>query len=348
MHDPRQNPSDAERRAVAPQASALSLVPVKSDDNLAMPDGMQSLPEMAWCASADGTRFVGNARWHAVTGMADVRFALADWLEAMHADDRSHLAGDWANSVETGTALETVVRHRCAGGGFAWMQVRMQPVRDEIGAICHWFGVGADIDRLKTSEASAVLIANELAHRIGNIFAVVGGMLSLSAREQPEAAQFAKSTAARIAALATAHAFIWPPMLGGDAAPQQVSTLIGLLLLPYGTPDGPEISVSGDDAVVVGTAATCVTLIIHELATNAAKHGALSCRDGRLTVRLRRSPTHLTIIWSEHGGPAIVQPPTRTGFGTGLIDRVTRLGQVARARRWWRRDGLLMVLRLTL
>ena len=348
MHDPCQNPSVALRRAVALQSAALSLVPVDANNMLVMPDGMQSLPEMAWCASADGARLVGNTRWHAVTGMTDGSFVLADWLAAIHADDRSDFAEAWAHSLETGTDLEAIVRHGCSGGGFAWMQVRMRPVRDVVGTVCHWTGIGANIDRLKTSEASAVLIANELAHRIGNIFAVVGGMLTLSAREQPEAATFAKSTAERIAALATAHAFIWPPLLGGDAAPQQVSTLIDMLLRPYGTPDGPEITVSGDDAVIVGTVATCITLIIHELATNAAKHGALSCSDGRLAVRLRRSPTHLTIIWSEHGGPTILHPPTRTGFGTGLIDRVTRLGQVARARRWWRRDGLLRVLRVAL
>lgn len=332
----------------ADDRSGLVLVCTESAAAAILPDALQSLPEIAWCASADGATLAANARWHALTGMADGPFALADWVAAMHVDDRPGLTDDWVASIAAGTPLDAAVRYRCADGNFAWMQVRMAPVHDSVGAIGHWVGVGSGIDRLKASEARAALIADELAHRVGNIFAVVGGMLALSARAQPEAADFARATAARIAALATAHAFIWPPGQDGNAAPQSAGTLIDLLLRPYSTPDGPKIDVVGNGAVITGVVATCVTLIVHELATNAAKHGALSGRAGHLTVRLRATRTHLTVIWSEQGGPAIPHPPARSGFGTGLIDRVARLGQVAQMRRWWRPTGLIMVLRLAL
>ena len=309
-----------------------------------LPAALQMLPEMAWYASADGRLFVGNDRVLARTGKADAVFASADWLHALHEDDRSTVATSWAAGIATGAPFEAVARHRCTLGGFGWVQVRAVPVRDADGILLHWVAIATDVDDLKTKEARAVLIANELAHRNGNIFAVIAGMLALSTRAQPEAANFARTMAARIAALATAHAFIWPPTQCGDAPPQPVARLIELLVKPYGAPDGPQIVVAGNDAVVDGAAATCITLIIHELATNAAKHGALSSVDGRLDVRLRRTPTMLTIIWAERGGPGIVQPPSRSGFGTGLIDRVTRLGPVSRARRWWRPNGLVMAL----
>lgn len=348
MQDPHHSQDEAQHPGAAQQSISLSLVAAGQEVSPTMPEGLQMLPEIAWCASADGARFVGNDRLHAVTGTAAKLFSAADLLRVIHEDDRPALAQAWVNSVDTGTTLEAMVRLHCADGGFAWVLVRAAPVRDIVGMICHWVGIATVVDALKTGEAKAMLIADELAHRIGNIFAVVGGILALSARDQPAAADFACTTAARIAALATAHAFIWPPASGGDAAPQQVGSLIKLLLQPYDTPDGPQIVISGDEAVISGTTATYLTLIIHELATNAAKHGALSRNAGQLAVRLRRTRTRLVIIWSERGGPAILQTPARTGFGTGLIDRVARMGKVVRARRWWHHDGLVMGLRLTL
>jgi PAS domain S-box-containing protein len=341
MADPRQfsRPVHSSSEILAEPAQSVKLV---------LPEGLQALPEAAWCASADGQCFIGNDRWCASTGAAAAGFSLARWLQALHPDDQPASADAWDKSIATSGPFEAVVRVRRAEGDFGWMLARATLVRDGSGLPRYWAGIATDIDCVKAGEALTELVANELAHRIGNLFAVVGGMLSLSARGQAEVAGFARSTGARISALAQAHAFIWPPAAGGDAAPQSVTALISQLLDPYATPDGPQIDVGGDDVVIGRAMATCVTLAIHELATNAAKYGALSNESGRVAVRLRRRAGHMTILWVETGGPVIEHVPTREGFGTSMIDRLTRLGQTSRTRRWWRRDGLVMALNFRL
>ncbi len=313
-----------------------------------MPEGLQTLPEIAWCVTADGLFLVGNDRWSAVTGLAGTLFSSADWLQAIHVEDRPAASDAWSHGIASAEPFEAVFRLCRADGGHCWVVARVAPIRDDAGVVLYWTGVATDIDAVKTSEARSALIATELAHRIGNIFAVVGSMLALSARGQPEVAAFARATAARITSLGAAHAFIWPMDAGRDAAPPALTGLLGVLLDAYVTPDGPKIDVCGDNVPISAALASCVTLIVHELATNAAKHGALTSRDGHIAVRIRHSATGLMILWAERGGPAIDHRPTRTGFGTGMIDRIIRLTHGARARRWWRREGLMIALRFPL
>ena len=346
MQHPRYSPDDMRDILPYPQGPEQPHAVAGEVTAPFMPDGLRTLPEMAWCASADGRCFVGNDIWRSVNGSLDAAFSLADWTAATHADDRPVLIKTWTSSIADGSPFDAVLRHRGANGDVSWRQIRAVPVHVAAGAIDHWVGIASDVNRIKANETKMTVVADELSHRIGNIFTVIGGMLALSARDEPEATRFAQATAARIAALATAHTYIWPPAAGGDAAIQPVGSLITLLMQPYAVPGGPQVAVTGDDAILVGAAATCVTLLIHELATNAAKHGALSRPQGRVAIRMKRLGNQLTIVWSERGGPAIVNSPVRTGFGTGLIDRVTRLGPVTRTRRWWHHAGLMMVIRL--
>ena len=312
---------------------------------LVLPEGLRGFAEICWCASADGHSMVGNDRWHTVTGIAD---AGGDWTRAVHAEDRAALDACWRDSIANGTPFEATVRLDRTAGGCVWVLARAVAVLDGNGSVRHWLGTATDIDAIKTGTAEAQLIAAELAHRIGNIFAVVGSVLALSAREYPEAAEYSRTAAARIAALGTSHAFIWPAALAGEPTMQRAKGLIARLLQPYGDVGGPYIDQSGDDVAIDSATATCITLIVHELATNAAKYGSLSNRNGRLAVRLRRTPGHLTLLWSESGGPAITELPARSGFGSALTARLTKLGQVSHLRRRWRSDGLFLAIRFTL
>lgn len=315
---------------------------------LALPAGLKALPEMAWGAMADGRSFVFNDRWLAVTGMPEGVHHHDNWLAAAHPDDRAGLGAGWAASVAALAPFEAMFRLRRVDGSFGWVLARATAARGDGRVALRWIGTAVDIDAVKAGGDAAALLAGELAHRISNIFTIIGSVLSLSAREYPEAAAFADSTRARIEALAQAHSFIWPLSDGGDAAPQHAQQLIGLLVQPYAEPEGPLVTLSGDDAVIGDAAATWITLIVHELATNSVKYGALSCPTGRVAIRLRHSPTQLTVIWSETGGPTIAHAPVASGFGSALIDRVARLGQATPARRWWRPEGLALVIRFDL
>src|SRR5690606_1262546 len=187
--------------------------------------------------------------------------------------------------------------------------------------IVRWYGTCTDIDDLKRMEQAKELLSQELSHRIKNIFAVVSALIALSARRFPEARAFAAAVRRRISALARAHEFVRPhteasrPLVGS----RTLHAFLADLFKAYAGPDGAaRVRVSGDDASFDDQAATSVALLFHELATNAAKYGALTADDGWVELETRREADRFVLRWTEHRGPAIAGPPAETGFGTAL------------------------------
>ncbi|GGI76217.1 hypothetical protein GCM10007973_11280 [Polymorphobacter multimanifer] len=301
-----------------------------------------ALPEIAWVATDGGQHWHFNARWHAHTGLDAAACAGSDWLQAVHTDDREALGSGWQASMASGAPFEQSFRLRRHNSQYGWVLAR---AAFDIGT-ARWIGTAVDIDAIKSSESQATLLARELAHRIGNIFAVVGSVIAFSARSRPEAKDFAASAKARLAALAQAHEYAWPMTGANEAAPVRLQGLLELLLRPYAETDGPEVTITGVDAPLGPSTSTFVTLVVHELATNAVKYGALSSPQGRIAVRVRQSAEHLTLMWVESGGPPITAAPGQQGFGTALIDRAMKMGLASETQRRWRRRGLAIKLRL--
>ena len=191
---------------------------------------------------------------------------------------------------------------------------RAHPVRNEEGRIIRWMGTCTDIHTRKALSERLEIASSELTHRIKNIFAVIGGLLTLSAKEHPEAQAFADEFRERLSALSTAHDYARPNPKG--ATPQ--GTVLGIvrqLLSPYALEGRERIVVDGDDAPLQDSAATPLSLAVHELATNAAK------------------------CWSEHGGPP-VHEPEHFGFGSRLVDMTLRHQLGGELTRTWEPEGL--------
>src|SRR5690606_31556772 len=184
-------------------------------------------------------------------------------------------------------------------------------------------------------------LSRELSHRIKNIFAVIGSLVSLSARQQPAHKPFADGIKQRIAALGRAHEFVRPH--SEESRPEVLEiTLHGLvreILAPYPALDEERITLAGDDMKVDDRSATPLALLIHELATNATKYGALGGDTGTVEIRTELDDDHLMLHWLESGGPPAT-PPEQTGFGTVLCHLSTR-GQLGGEIDWrWGADGL--------
>lgn len=300
------------------------------------------MPQMVWSTRPDGFHDYYNARWYEFTGVPVGSTDGEAWNGMFHPDDQARARAKWSHSVETGEPYEVEYRLRHHSGDYRWTLGRAMPVRDAAGKITRWIGTCTDIDAAKRGAEQNELLSRELSHRIKNIFAVISGLIGLSSRHAPQLKPLAKDLQERIAALGRAHEFARPhsdqsrPALG-------TSTLRGLLtelFRPYPAFDEGRISIEGDDVVVDDRGATPVALAFHELATNAAKYGALSVPDGHVAVEIVRQGPALNIGWRESGGPAIPAPPERQGFGSRLAELsvVQQLGGTIT--RDWRPEGL--------
>lgn len=171
------------------------------------------------------------------------------------------------------------------------------------------------------------LVVRELRHRINNMFAVVNSLVLATARSQSNVVDYRDALLARITAFSAAQ--IELARQGWSSRP--LRDVVEFELRPY--LDGGRVSVDGPDLLLNASASENLSMIVHELATNAAKYGALSVAEGRLAVRWDAGPdandtARLRFEWSEAAGPA-VSKPERTGFGTTLIEAGARsLGAV--------------------
>ena len=305
-----------------------------------------SMPQMVWSSRPDGHHDYYNARWYTFTGAAEGSTLGDAWGDMIHPDDQERARTAWRTSLNTGEPYEMEYRLRHHTGAYVWTLGRAMPIRNAAGVVTRWFGTGTDIAEMKRLEQAKALLSQELSHRIKNIFAVISALLALSARQYPEAKAFAKAARTRIAALARAHEFVRPhtessrPSLDGTT----LHAFLRDLFLPYDNEAGePRVVISGDDADFDDQAATPVALLFHELATNAAKYGALSVPDGRVALTTLRSDDRYVMTWRERGGPPLNGAPDGSGFGSSLL-ALSVEGQLGGAlEQTWAPEGLEVV-----
>lgn len=216
------------------------------------------------------------------------------------------------------------------------VSLTISPIRDEGGRIVGASAVARDIAERRAAEAQAALLMAELDHRVKNILSVVSSVVSqtLKSGGPPEAMRL--EIDGRIKAIARAHTLL---TRGGNAEGALLD-LVRTELAPYD--HIANITISGDDVVLSSSAGITLGLAIHELATNAAKYGALSVPEGHVDVSWRVSegnPPLFTLVWRESDGPP-VNPPTGRGFGTKLIERSVAHGLGATVKREFRKDGV--------
>ncbi len=300
-----------------------------------------AMPQMVWATRPDGYHDFYNAQWYRFTGMPEGSTDGEEWNGMFHPDDQERAWDRWRHSLRTGEAYEIEYRLRHCSGTYRWVLGRALPVRDGDGRIVRWIGTCTDIDSAKRAAEQNDILSRELSHRIKNIFAIISGLIRMSARQMPAMRRFADDLAKRIAALGAAHDLARPhsdvsrPTVG-DATLHHV---LRELLSPYAD---RQWRVTGDDVPLDDRGATPIALIFHELATNAAKYGALSTTDGQVAIETRHDGEQVAIDWRETGGPAIEHVPDTAGFGTRLAALSIEQQLAGTITRDWRRDGLLV------
>lgn len=187
------------------------------------------------------------------------------------------------------------------------------------------------------------LVVRELDHRVKNTLALVTSISQRTLMHEDTMAGFHSAFTERIQALAATHDLL----AANTWAALPLSTVLIAELAPFQHKPGERISISGLDIMVSARAAIAFGLVIHELATNAAKYGALSRSNGKVNVSVvGRTPTgELKIVWRESDGPP-VEPPKRRGFGYTVITRSLTYAGDGGADIHYERDGVVCELRL--
>ena len=207
-------------------------------------------------------------------------------------------------------------------------------------------GIFLDVTQRKQAEEAHELIAGEMSHRVKNLLAIAAGLTAITSRSAKTAEDMARDLTHRLTALGRAHDLVRPGP--GEKKRREAKALLGDLLTPYdnlGPFDG-RVRVSVPRVGVDENAATMLAMVVHELATNSLKHGALSALAGTLDVSCTLHEKDAVIVWIERGGPPATAPTGPMGYGMKLVSRGMANqfdGSIAFD---WSKEGLIATLRM--
>lgn len=207
------------------------------------------------------------------------------------------------------------------------------------------FGVFLDVTIRKQAEEGNELLAGEMSHRVKNLLTIAASLSNITSQSTTNVADMSRELTQRLHALGRAHDLVRPlPGTQGEAA--LLGDLITVLLAPYddlGAFTG-RITVSVPRMGVGEESATALALVIHELATNSLKYGALSADMGTLDVSCDTSDDQVVIVWTERGGPEVVEPQHEPGYGSKLVRRTMERQFKGSIEHDWNASGLIVSL----
>ncbi|WOI53181.1 HWE histidine kinase domain-containing protein [Parvularcula sp. LCG005] len=294
-----------------------------------------AIPQMAWMARPDGWIFWYNERWYSFTGTTLPQMEGDGWRSVHHPDHVERVTETFRNAIENQDAWEDTFPLRGADGQYRWFLSRALPVRDQNGNILRWFGTNTDITEQKQAEERQSILMREVDHRAKNALAVAQAVVNLT--KAPDIAGYKSAVKGRIAALARAHQQLALNKWNGT----DMEALIQEELAPFVDGDATgTLQTQGAPIVLPPALAQSATLVIHELATNAAKYGALSNEAGTVLIDWKPTVDGLHIRWTEKGGPPVTAP-TRVGFGMTLLDASVKQFSGGSVNCDWRSDGLV-------
>ena len=234
------------------------------------------------------------------------------WVGHLHPDDRQRTIDHRTQQQASAVDYEVEYRMVAADGTPVWFQDVVHVIRGGEGPRT-LRGFMIDITARKRAEGARQLLLRELDHRVKNTLSTVQAVAELTLRTATSLERFSETFRGRIAALARMHAAIWR----NKGTPIRLRELSELSLAPFGY-EGRRASIEGDEVLIPLQSAGPLGLVLHELATNAVKHGALSVMSGRVRLTWHLAAQWLHLTWRESDGPIVTEPSHR-GFGSTLI-----------------------------
>ncbi len=283
-----------------------------------------SAPALIWMTDETGAVSFANLHFEHLFGMPAAEFADDGWHRIVHPGrSRQPSATAFGEAFDARAPFRLEVRVIDKAGMVRWLQCEGVPRLDDDQNFLGYTGCNIDIIDAKNAEEHLLLLIHELNHRVKNTLATVQSIAAQSLRglEGAEADAARAAFEARLLALARVHDVLTRESWEGA----ELSAVVADAIRPLESADGraSRFRVVGPALRLPPRLALSIAMALHELGTNAVKYGALSAEGGGVeiawTVR-REAETHLHLRWAESGGPPVTKP-TRTGFGSRLIER---------------------------
>ena len=291
---------DAERLRIASDAAGIAL----------------------WEWNVDTDEIALDERAHGLWGVPRSKTAVT--FEALssriHPEDLHRVQTAFAETRARTGAYEIDFRIHPDGETVRWVSARGQS--GDVGIVGRvMFGVFMDVTDRKQAEEGREALTWEMSHRIKNLFALASALTGLAARSAATTGEMAADLSHRLGALGRAHDLVRPTP--GKEGKALLGDLLGVLLAPYRDDRSTQgrITVAVPEIPVGEASTTSLALVVHELATNSVKYGALSRPAGTLEVSCSVEGDGVTMLWKERGGPQIGAPAGKDGYGSKLIER---------------------------
>jgi PAS domain S-box-containing protein len=280
---------------------------------------------------------------HHIFGVERGRFQVTiDNIRAMiHPEDWDRLMSRGRRMAAGERTVQTDFRVVQPGGSVRWCKGTAAASFDAANRLVRVSGVTIDVTERKEAEQRQDLLAREVDHRARNALAVVQSIVRLTRANS--VGNYVAAVEGRIKALARAHALLSDSRWHSA----DLGALVAEELAPYRNGDGDKVEVVGPDVSLPPHMAQGLALALHELATNAAKHGALSSMLGKVSLNWQVRPELLVLKWVEAGGPPIA-PPSARSFGLKVIRASIETQLGGKAAFDWARQGMQCVLSIPL
>ncbi|MBV8915187.1 MAG: PAS domain-containing protein [Acetobacteraceae bacterium] len=290
----------------------------------------ERVPQFIWTALNGGRWTWSSRQWQEYTGQTEAESRGLGWLECVHPEDRALVAQAWEQSQPT-SPLDWEFRIRAADGTYRWFHSRAAPLAYSEGEISvEWFGTSTDVHETRELQNQQAVMVAELQHRTRNLIAVVRSLADRTMSGSRSIEDFQERFRERLAALSRVQGLL------SRLAPSErvtVDELIRAELAAMGVVEadgrGPQVTLDGPaDVRLLSATVQTLALALHELATNALKHGAFSTPQGRLLVHWRLESDRggrrkvMRLEWRESGVEvrANTNGP-RVGYGRELIEQ---------------------------
>jgi two-component sensor histidine kinase len=327
------------KKVLAQQKTA---VPAWSEDHLRL--AVEAARVALWSWQVDDDRFAMDERGFDLWSLPWRPQVTFEELSAnIHPADRDRVSAAFNATRSVAGSYEIDFRI-LVGDDVRWISARGRGA-DEGIVDRLMFGIFIDVTGRKQAEEGSELLAGEMGHRVKNLLSIATGLTQLTGRSASSVAEMTGELTERLSALGRAHDVV-RPLPGNQGRAALLGDLLSVLLAPY----DETAAFSGRIRVAVPRmgigemAASTLAMVIHELATNSVKYGALSSSAGFLDISSRTEGGRLHLTWSETGGPPITGHPELTGFGSRLIARTVASQLRGELAYDWQETGLVVTI----